>query len=118
MRYRKLDANGDYTFGQGNTRGFWQDVPDAVGQAALTRLRLWTGDWFLNLPDGTPYRTQVLGKYTGNTADPAIQARILGTPGVKAILAYASQQDRDTRIFNIQCTLDTIYGVAKIVGPI
>ena len=40
MRYRKLDANGDYTFGSGSSC-FISDH-DAVVQAIVTRLKLWS----------------------------------------------------------------------------
>jgi hypothetical protein len=113
MRYRKLDANGDMVFGR-QQADFWRDVPDAPAQAVWTRLQLYLGDWFLDTSDGTPWRTQVLGKYTGSTRDPAIQARTLGTQNVTAIHAYASQVNRDTRVFNVQMTIDTLYGQANV----
>jgi hypothetical protein len=116
MRLRMQDANGDRLFGQGQAN-FWINVPDAAGQLAQTRMALWLGQWFLNTPDGTPWLTKVLGKYKGSTRDAAIQARILGTPGVKAILAYASQLNRDTRVWNVQATIDTTFGQIKIAGP-
>ena len=109
MRYRKLDANGDMMFGR-QQADFWRDVPDAPAQAVWTRLQLYLGDWFLDTSDGTPWRTQVLGKYTGSTRDPVIQTRTLGTLNVTGITAYASQVNRDTRDFNVQTTIDTAYG--------
>jgi hypothetical protein len=116
MRLRKMDSAGDMQFGSGQNN-FWRDVPDAPGQLAQTRMALWLGQWFLNVTDGTPWLTKVLGKYTGSTRDAAIQARILGTTGVKSILAYASQLNRDTRVWDVQCTIDTIYGQITIAGP-
>lgn len=113
MRYRKLSPTGDYVFGNGQA-DFWRDVPDAVAQAAYTRLQLWLGQWFLNTADGTPYQTQVLGKYTGSTRDAAIRARILGTQGLTSIDAYASQVDRDTRAFSVQATVTTTYSASQI----
>lgn len=126
MRYRKLAlmpgtnvfnyTGGDYTFGNG-AADFWIDVPDAPAQAALTRMYLFLGDWFLDTSDGTPWNTQVLGHYTRNTRDPAIQSRILGTQGVSAILSYSSNVVRDTRAFTVNCEIDTIYGGVTIPVP-
>jgi hypothetical protein len=113
MRYRKLDASGDMVFGH-QQADFWRDVPDAPAQAVWTRLQLYLGDWYLNLSDGTPWRTQVLGKYTGSTRDPAIQARTLGTLDVTGIHAYASQVNPNTRQFNVQMTIDTSFGRAYV----
>lgn len=116
MRYRKLDANGDYSFGAG-LQNFWIDVPDAPAQAAMTRLALWEGEWFLNIPDGTRWKTQVLGRYTESTRDIEVRLRILDTPGINSILAYNSSLDRNTRKWQVQATLDTVYGVIAVAGP-
>ena len=113
MRYRKLDANYDMVFGHGQA-DFWRDQPEAPAQACLTRLSLWLGEWFLNPADGTPYATKVLGKFTTSTRDPVLRARISGTPGVKSIVSYGSQVNHDTREFNVQATIDTIYGNVTI----
>jgi hypothetical protein len=114
MRVRKMDANGDMTFGGGQA-SFYRDQPEAPAQAALTRLYLFLGEWFLDTSDGTPWKTQVLGKYTGSTRDPVIRQRILGTPGVTGIAAYGSQLNRDTREFDVQATIDTLYGQTQLV---
>lgn len=105
MRYRQQDADGDYML---NT--FLQDSPACVAQAILTRLRLGTGEWFLDTTEGTPWNTQVLGKYTSNLYDPAVKARILGTPGVLELASYASQRDPQIRKLTITTTVNTIYG--------
>lgn len=116
MRYRKLDANGDYTLGTG--ADFYQDQPEAVAQAALTRLALFTGEWFIDTSDGTPWRTDVLGKYTKDAYDTVISQRILGTPGVNSIAKYSSVINGAKRTLTITAILDTIYGAAYLNGTI
>jgi hypothetical protein len=113
MRYRKLSPTGDMIFGH-QQADFWRDVPDAPAQAVWTRLQLYLGDWFLNIADGTPWRTQVLGKYTGSTRDAAVQQRTLLTQNVTAITAYASQVNPNTRTFNVQMTIDTLFGATSV----
>lgn len=109
MRYRPLDADGDYTIG----KPFLVDSPQCVAQALLTRLRLWRGEFFLDTTDGTPYLTDVLGKRTGNP-DAAIKQRILGTPNVTAITSYSSGFDGDSRVFTVSCTISTAFGETTV----
>lgn len=111
MRYRKLDAAGDYTFGTG--ADFHVNSPEAVAQAISTRLKLWRGEWFLDQSDGTPYREEVLDKRT-RSPDVAIKQRILGTPGVSEIQSFASSYDGDTRRLRVNATVLTIYGAVAI----
>lgn len=116
MRYRALDANGDMQFGNGASN-FLVNSPAAVGQAVLTRLKLLTGEWFLDVTEGTPYATQILGKNTSATYDTAIRSRILGTQGVSGIASYSSSLNPTTRALSITATIDTIYGQATISAP-
>lgn len=115
MRYRRLDADGDYSFGRGMD-DFLIDVPEAPAQAALTRLFLFQGDWFLDSAEGMTWRTRVLGNRTADTRDPAIRARVLGTPGVSRIDEYSSNLNRDTRRFSVDMKISTIYGPAVVTG--
>lgn len=116
MRYRRLDENGDYLFGHG-LADFWIDKPEAVAQAALTRLEMFTGDWYAAPGDGMPWRTMVLGKGTEATRDPAIQGRVLATPGCTGLVSYSSRLDRDTRTFYSAITINTIFGQATLMRP-
>lgn len=113
MKYRKLDANDDYTFG-GNLASFWIDQPEAPVQAVKTRLMLQQGEWFLDLRDGTPWKTRVLGKYTSATRDPVLRRRILGTQGVTGIASYGSQFNPNTRQYDMQAVINTVYGTTPI----
>jgi len=117
MRVRKMSANGDMTFGGGQTN-FWINVPDAVAQAVKTRLALRLGEWFLDTSDGTPWNTRVLGKYTGSVRDATLRARILGTPNLTKITVYSSSVNRDSRAYSVNLIADTSFGKINIQGPI
>lgn len=113
MRYRKLDDSGDYSFGKGSA-DFYANQPEAVAQAVKTRLDLWLGEWFLDTTDGMAWRTKVLGKYTQQAYDAAIQSRILGTDGVTEITAYQSVFDSSIRKLNVTVTINTAYGTTTL----
>lgn len=112
MRYRKMDADGDYVFG-GRQADFLKDSPETVAQAVLTRLRLARGEWFLDTTEGTPW-DKVLGKYTAGTYDAAIRQRILGTQGVRELVAYSSSLNSETRALSVTATINTIYGTTTV----
>lgn len=118
IRYRKLEANtGDYLFGSGQS-DFYVDVPEAVGQSIYTRLMLWTGQWFADLTQGTPWATEVLGTGTRWTRDIVIQNVVQNTVGVTDIAAYASTVNVNTRTFVAAITVDTTYGAAvQVIAP-
>lgn len=111
MRQRALDANGDYQFG--TNEPFLVNSPLCVAQAVLTRLKLQTGEWFLDTTDGTPYDGQIIGHGTQLTRDLALRNRILGTPGVNKIDQYVSYVDAKRR-YSVVLFLDTIYGTAQV----
>ena len=113
MRYRKLDKDGDFVTGHG-AADFHADSPEAVAQAVLTRLRLWAGEWFEDIEEGTPDRQKVLGKYNLRRATPAIKRRILQTPGVSSISEFTASYDGETRTLTVSATIHTVYGAAVI----
>jgi hypothetical protein len=105
MIYRALDANGDYQIGV-----FLADSPAAVGQAVVTRLMLWKGEWFLDVTDGTPWLQDITGNNTNY--DFEIQSRILDTPGVTDIVAYSSTVVN--RRLSVTATINTLYGQTSV----
>lgn len=123
FRYRALTdsisgssniTGGDMTFGRG-ARNFLVDSPLAVAQAVLTRLKLWQGEWFLDLAAGTPWLQQVLGKPRGpGSPDAAIRARITGTPFVTRLTDYASSYTATTRSFTVSGKITTAFGPVTV----
>lgn len=116
MRYRKLDAAGDMIFGRG-ALDFYQDAPEGVGQAVMTRLQLRLGEWFLDTTDGTDWAGKVLGRHTATLRDIELRQRIAGTAGVSTIRTYSSDLNPDTRRFTVRASVDTVYGTATVVAP-
>jgi hypothetical protein len=110
MKYRPLDANGDYTVAV----PYLSNSPATVGQAVLTRLRLLQGEWFLDVTDGTPYQS-ILGKrQPGSNPDALIKNRILSTQGVTSIVSYSSSYNGAARTLTVSATIATIYGQTVI----
>ena len=104
-----MTEDGDYSFGASQL-DFYRDVPEAVGQAAMTRLLLWIGEWFLNIEEGTPFMQGILGKHSKEIADTTIQDRVLGTEGLLNIEDYFSEINGENRAMAVNMTINTIYG--------
>ena len=113
MRYRKLNADADYVFGHGGA-DLHQDTPETVAQAVVTRLRLLTGEWFLDLTEGTPYNPSVLGKHTKQSYDHAVRKRVSETQGVTDIEEYESIFDGETRRLSVNLRINTLYGPVTV----
>lgn len=113
MRYRALDANGDYQFGAGVP--FLVNSPATVAQAIRTRLSLIKGSWFLDNRVGLD-TDAILGYGTQSTRDQEIQQTILKTSGVLQLLSYTSTVDN--RDFVVNATVETIYGTATFTGAL
>lgn len=113
MKYRKLTENGDYAFGRGGA-DMHADTPEAVGQAVLTRLRLFAGGMVRRPQGRDALRPGVLGKHTQDTYDPVFRERILDTEGVTGIVSYASSFDGETRKLSVRAVIGTVYGETTI----
>lgn len=116
MRYRRLDEDGDYTFGQGSAN-FLVDTPACVAQSVLTRLCLWAGEWFLDDTEGTLWLQQILSAQIKNTTpfyDQAIRSRILQTEGVTGIVEYSSELNG--RQLTVTAKINTRFGTTTITA--
>ena len=115
MIVRKLDENGDFTFGRGRS-DFLKDSPEAVAQCVKTRLALWQGQWFNDLDEGTPWIQSVLGKK--QAIELVVRSRILETDGVTEILSFVTVLDSDSRAVTATATIRTRYGDVTITESI
>lgn len=68
-----------------------------VGQSVQSRLRLFRGEWFLDIQAGLPWYQQVLGTRNMSRAEHLIKREILQTPGVTKLTRFDVTLDRRTR---------------------
>ena len=115
MRVRRQSATGDMTFGSG-VANFYINDPQGVVQAVVTRLGLWTDQWFLDFTAGTPWATGALGKQT--PYDLTITSRIQGTPGLLQIVKYSSSLDEAARALTFSADISTLYGVTNVASAL
>ena len=112
MIYRKLDENGDYTFGSnGNC---YLSGAEAVRQAVVTRLRLLLYEWWEDLEDGLPLWQRIMAQRDRTQAEKAIRDRIASTQHVTAIKTFDCQWNVETRSLSVTANIDTEYGPAQV----
>lgn len=111
MTVRRLDENGDIV-----TQGtqFITGV-DEIAQTIRTRLRLFLGEYFRDISDGTPWFEQILGKGVAMSArEAALRNRIVRTPGVVRLTSFSTQFDVNTRKYTVTAGVLTTYGLATV----
>ncbi|QHJ84256.1 MAG: hypothetical protein [Caudoviricetes sp.] len=111
MTVRALDSNGDIvTSGVQFITG-----QDEVGQTIQTRLRLYLGEYFRDITDGTPWFQQILGKATNmNAREAALRQRIAGTPGVIRLASFSADFDIDSKTYTVSASVITKYGLTEV----
>lgn len=107
MTVRKLDANGEIV-----TSGTqFTSKADEIAQTISTRLRLFIGEYFRNINEGTPWFQSILNKRgTLSSKDAIIKQRIVQTDGVMGLLSYKADYNIDTRVYFISAVVNTQYG--------
>jgi hypothetical protein len=120
---RRLDPNHDMTFGAGLAN--FAVNAEATAQNCRTRVQVIQGEWFLDVSAGVPYldNAYVTKAITDKPADilfaeSVIQEEILDTDGVDELISFASQYDSDTRQFNVQIALTTLFGTTENIQVI
>ena len=110
MKYRRLDENGDMTFGN-NKFDFVKDI-EAVKQAILTRLKLLKGEWWENTEEGLPLFQEILASRNIERTKKLIIERIQKTQGVLSVNNIVVTFEN--RILNITASVSTVYGETLI----
>lgn len=111
MTVRKLDENGDIV-----TQGtqFLTGVEE-IEQTIRTRLRLFLGEYFRDITDGTPWFEQILGKGASmNVREAVLRNRISRTPGVVRLTSFNTDFNVDTRKYTVTAGVLTTYGLATV----
>jgi hypothetical protein len=88
---------------------------EEIAQTITTRLRLFLGEYFRDVTDGTPWFQQILTK-RGNlsAADSAIKLRIARTDGVVSLTSFNTDYDIDTRVYSVSAGVLTTFGEINI----
>lgn len=111
MTVRLLDSNGDITT---SGRQFTTEVEE-VAQTVQTRLRLYLGEYFRDVTDGTPWWESILGKQgTLSSKEAIIKNRIVRTEGVTKLIEFKTDFDINTRAYTVTAGILTQYGSTTV----
>lgn len=89
---------------------------EAVIQNIRIKLKLWTGEWFMDTEAGTPYLEDILGKRISLAgALAAIRASIMEVDGVQTITKFDYQFDRKIRKLDFEFEVSTPYGNLELL---
>lgn len=93
------------------------DKAEQVRQQLLIKLRLFTGEWFLDTEFGTPYLQSILGKQlTLSASIAALRKSILEVEGVTNIAELTYDFSAQNRRLSVNFTVDTPYGQVEVVA--
>lgn len=95
MKYRALDGNYDYTFG--NNASNFISGNKAIAQAIKTKLLLFYGEWFENIAIGIPMFQSILGQVSTEnikmTVTMLCTERIMEVAGVASVDSIEVSED-------------------------
>jgi len=99
MKVAGITSEGDFIFGRG--RASYKTNSDAIAQNVVTRLRLFTDDWYLDVDSGIPW-IEILGARGGfDRIQRAIEKSVLQTDGVKSISRLEVEENAKTRTISV-----------------
>lgn len=110
MRVRKLNEDGDLCT---NGEIFIFDR-ESTRQTIVTRLKLFLGEYFRDINDGTPWFQSILGKFQNiNAVESILRNRIVRSPGVIRLLSFDLDYDVDTRELTVSGSVLTQWGAQE-----
>lgn len=106
VKFRGIDTNGDWLFGQGI--GSYAQAQAAVALDIAARVRSRKGGCFFAPNDGIDY-TNLMEKGRQKDFITAMNNAILQTPGVVRVNSLTTRLDPKTRAMSMTYNIDTIY---------
>ena len=107
MKIRNLDANGDWTFGQGLSNYISGNA--GIGLNISTRIKSWVNDCFFAMNAGVDWKTRLGSKNQQSLLEADLKRIILSSFGVTGITAFSVSVDVKTRAFTVNYTINTIF---------
>ena len=88
---------------------------EEIAQTVKTRLRLFLGEYFRDVTDGTPWWESILGKDgTLSSKEAIIKSRILRTDGVVRLVSFSTDFDINTRVYTVNAGILTAFGATEL----
>jgi hypothetical protein len=113
-----LNGDGDLEVTRGRLRVV--TGTEALAQRLRVRLKLFRGDWFLNVLEGVPYHDFVLRKRTSPAVRREVFRRAIATMrGVRQIVSLEVELDRVARKLRVsgEVKADDLTTVPFVVNP-
>lgn len=86
-----------------------------IEQTIKTRLRLFLGEYFRDITDGTPWFQEIFNKQTSmDIREARLRSRIAGTPGVLQLTSFDTEFDLDARTYTVTASVLTQYGILTV----
>jgi len=108
MAVRKIDSNGDWTFGRGKAN--YIKGSDEIKQNVATRIRSFQGDCFLDIEQGIPWIDLLSNKGTERRILRAIEKTIMQTVGVVSVSNIRIVETDSNRNATIEASYTDVYG--------
>ena len=113
MRFRGIDEDGDFMFGQGV--GSYAKEEDALALDIAARIRSRKGNCFFAVDDGVDY-TNLLEKGREKDFINGMSNAIMQTEGIVKINSISTNLDPDTRNISMTYDVQTIYSRSFIAS--
>lgn len=109
MKYRKLTASGDYSFG--NNKNDFYTGQDAIMQAIKTKIKLYYGEWWEDLGVGIPFLRSIIGQT--NKSNVALVVSSLLKQRLKDVKEVVSVSNIETLIDGRRITIKMNVGTTE-----
>lgn len=89
---------------------------DEIAQTIRTRLRLFYGEYFRDITDGTPWFQRILGKNENlNAVEAILRTRIRETKGVIQLASFNMTYELNPRRLSVTGSVLTQFGLVEFV---
>lgn len=113
MTVRKLDPE---TLDLVTSGALFLNGREEIAQTIQTRLRLFLGEYFRDITDGTPWFQQILGKFENlNSVEAILRNRIFTTEGVVRLLSFNLGYNLDNRTIIVSSYVLTQFGEQEVI---
>lgn len=107
MSVSRVDKNGDWTFGNGKAN--YATGSEEIAQNVVTRIQLFTNDWFLDVKEGIDWFVILSNKNNELTIRSEIERMTLETFGVMSITSIEFDTNQTSRKAEIILNYIDIY---------